>query len=493
MRPVHLLLFLTVFRLSGVYLVKTWFVPDEVFQSVEVSYRAVFGSGHLTWEWTHSLRSVIHPAAIAVAFHLLRLLSVDTNFSIIIVPKIMHSLLFAVSDFFFYLLAKRILPPHGALYALFSYLSCWFVFYCAPRTLSNSVETALTIIALKWYPLSDSYSSNGRFWPYMAIASIAILIRPTAILLWAPLGLLHIWRCKSPFMLILFTCIPSIVPIILISICIDSLAYRQWTFPAWNFAKFNVFDGGSSHFGVHPWHWYLTQGIATVLTFHLVPIVGGIICALRKRNVNLSLLVISLWYIAFHCFLAHKEHRFILPVIPLTCIYSGFFFLSFRNVRVRKLFMTFLLLVNIPLAAYTGIYHQVAPFSAAEYIASHASSHSLSRFAILQLMPCYSMPQYSYFHGFNVSIRALDCSPNLSNSSSYVDEADMFHSNPVSWISSNTALLSLASYVVLYEKTFRLLQKPISDEGFDVCARLFHAHFLSSSRQDNYMVVACKL
>ncbi len=40
---------------------RSWHVPDETWQSVEVSHLLAFGSGHLTWEWRDGLRSHLHP------------------------------------------------------------------------------------------------------------------------------------------------------------------------------------------------------------------------------------------------------------------------------------------------------------------------------------------------------------------------------------------------------------------------------------------------
>lgn len=43
---------------------RTFFQPDEYFQSLEPAYHYVFGYGHLTWEWLapNPIRSIIYPA-----------------------------------------------------------------------------------------------------------------------------------------------------------------------------------------------------------------------------------------------------------------------------------------------------------------------------------------------------------------------------------------------------------------------------------------------
>lgn len=43
---------------------RTFFQPDEYFQALEPAYHAVFGYGHLTWEWLapRPIRSILYPA-----------------------------------------------------------------------------------------------------------------------------------------------------------------------------------------------------------------------------------------------------------------------------------------------------------------------------------------------------------------------------------------------------------------------------------------------
>jgi hypothetical protein len=43
-------------RAVNVIALRTFFNPDEYWQSLEVAHRLVFGYGHLTWEWAAGLR-----------------------------------------------------------------------------------------------------------------------------------------------------------------------------------------------------------------------------------------------------------------------------------------------------------------------------------------------------------------------------------------------------------------------------------------------------
>ena len=53
---------------------RTFFQPDEYFQALEPAHKAVFGYGHLTWEWTVSqpIRSIIYPALNVPVYYFLK-------------------------------------------------------------------------------------------------------------------------------------------------------------------------------------------------------------------------------------------------------------------------------------------------------------------------------------------------------------------------------------------------------------------------------------
>ena len=81
-------LFLTV-RVSMAFLSVGYFVPDEMWQSVEVAHKLVFGRGYMTWEWDKQIRSYVHPCFFAVGMYFLKMFSLDTSYTVIIVTKVM--------------------------------------------------------------------------------------------------------------------------------------------------------------------------------------------------------------------------------------------------------------------------------------------------------------------------------------------------------------------------------------------------------------------
>lgn len=71
--------------LIATFLVQTFFVPDEFFQSVEVVHQfwnvdPREAERELTWEWHRALRSPLHPLLYAIWMKFLRLLSLNVDF-----------------------------------------------------------------------------------------------------------------------------------------------------------------------------------------------------------------------------------------------------------------------------------------------------------------------------------------------------------------------------------------------------------------------------
>lgn len=76
-------LLILIIRISSVFLVQTWFVPDEYWQSLEIAHWLSFGYGYLTWEWFEGIRSLIYPLFIAIVFKHLENLNLDSRLALV--------------------------------------------------------------------------------------------------------------------------------------------------------------------------------------------------------------------------------------------------------------------------------------------------------------------------------------------------------------------------------------------------------------------------
>ncbi|KAG0462276.1 hypothetical protein HPP92_020752 [Vanilla planifolia] len=255
----RILAFCMAFRAINSFLVQTYFNPDEHWQSLEVAHRIVFGYGHLTWEWERGIRSYFHPLMFALLYKVMAFLGLDTPWFMMKAPRLLQSLISSVGDLYLYKLSRLIFGDRVAQFALLN----WFMFFCITRTLSNSIETVLTIMGLYYWNLFLGFSTNALSSSRkkaLFLAALACAIRPTSAVIWLYVGSLDLLRMPQKLKFLFHEVLPIGIFVIVINCLLDWWMYGSLTFVAMNFLKFNLFSSGGDYYGTHVWHWYLSQG-----------------------------------------------------------------------------------------------------------------------------------------------------------------------------------------------------------------------------------------
>ncbi|KAL0013410.1 hypothetical protein SO802_000479 [Lithocarpus litseifolius] len=453
------------FRVVNALLVQTYFNPDEHWQALEVAHHIAFGYGHLTWEWKKGIRSYFHPVLFAALYKVLSLLGLDTPW-----------------------------------FMLFAQLANWFMIFCFPRTLSNNLETVLTLIGLYHWPgIRDSSTKIplvSRKWG-LAIAALAFSIRPTSAIIWVYVGLLELFVTRDRLRFIFLEVAPIGVLVLGLTCLLDRLMYGSWVLVPLNFLKFNFLSSGGDYYGTHKWHWYFTQGF-TVMLFTFLPFsIAGII---QSKQWKLSGLIV--WVLGLYSVLGHKEFRFVLPVLPIALMFSGYALAKMNasdppnakkkgslNIHTRcpskmQFFIFFLLATNIPMALYMSLIHQRGTEDVMIYLSKEARNEKVE--SILFLMQCHATPYYSTLHR-NLPMRFLDCSP--SEEKGVLDESDRFMMDPVSFATEFAKNWSKPSHVVLFDSEERLLRDFLISHSYREIKRFFHSHFKVDRNLQSSVVV----
>ncbi|KAL9339450.1 hypothetical protein Peur_068465 [Populus x canadensis] len=475
------------FRIVNSLLIQTYFNPDEHWQALEVAHRIVFGYGHLTWEWRKGIRSYFHPLLFAVLYKVLALFGLDTPWFMAHAPRLLQALFSAVGDLYFYKLSNAIFGNFVAKWALFSQLANWFMFFCFNRTLSNSLETVLTLVGLYYWPCMRASPSKVplvlRKWG-LAIAALACAIRPTSAITWVYVGLLELAVTRDRLKFLVLEVVPIGALVLALSCLLDRLMYGSWVIVPLNFLKFNFLSSGGDYYGTHKWHWYFSQGL-TVMLFTFLPF--SIAGSIKSKCWKLSGLIA--WVLIVYSIQGHKEFRFVLPMLPIALMFSGYSLSvmaksdsdsrrkgspNSRMKRPSKVgFAIFVLLAtNIPMALYMSLVHQRGTEDVMIYLSKEAQNEKVK--GILFLMPCHATPYYSTLH-YDLPMRILDCSP--SEEKGIPDESDHFMMDPVSFVSTLMTNGSLPSHVVLFDSEEKLLRDFLISHSFIEIRRFFHAHF----------------
>lgn len=497
---------LIAWRIVNTSLLKTFFQPDEYWQALEPAHRIAFGYGYLTWEWREGLRSAAHPLLFAGAYKIADWLGLD----VVAAPRALQAVIAAAGDWYTYRLAERLLGQSttGAKWALAAAVFSGANWYISARTFSNSLETTLTAVALTYWPWNADYGvSTANYVVSLAIAAMTCVFRPTNALVWVFLGVRLLWQVRARPSLAVRLAVTAIATGSLalgLSAIVDYQFYGHAVFPPAKFIAFNVVRSLSRFYGVAPWHYYLAQGVPLVLLGFL-PVT---LLELWRRRASAGPRLV-VFVVFMYSLLAHKEFRFILPLVPLLHVYFGAGMArvaaSHSTLSARMLFVAFAA-INLAVAGYLGTFHQRGVVDVIEWIRDEPTVSSVGI-----LMPCHSTPWQAHLRRPDIDAWFLTCEPPLTDdilmassfathgpelvpdpAGEYLDEADQFYWNPTQFLEKTVpAVHDWPSHVVFFDNL-----RPVIDGFFTdyrEVARFFNSHFHEDRRRYGDVVVYARV
>eukprot|EP00948_MAST-09A_sp_MAST-9A-sp1_P000957 g957.t1 len=298
----------------------------------------------------------------------------------------------------------------------------------------------------------------------LLLAGLAVVIRPTSVLMWLFLGLnychlklyytalarqLHryeqdeitinpslattkreiAWSQSVPLRqyiagipsllrtIILQDVLPIGGSVFLSSLLIDYCYYGKYTNVIYNFLAFNLLTGQSALYGTHPWYWYFTEGLTVILGGGGA---GGTTLQSSQQHSPTPL----------------PSPPIMEELSPTSMVESQYRMVGMANGPnrgsidiARKWFLWFiygLLFINLPIAYYTSRWHQAGPTATMDYLRMVTSDGnndfgSNKPVHIVFLTDCHATPFYTHLHhgsnledkSNNVLLRFTDCSPPL--------------------------------------------------------------------------------
>lgn len=234
---------------------------------------------------------------------------------------------------------------------------------------------------------------------------------------------------------------------------LDSWYFQHPTFTVGNFFHENVVRSLSVFYGVHPWHWYVSQGLPAVLTVVLPWSLKGWLVAWRMPTSSPSWTLAGLcaWTLGAYSLLSHKEARFLQPLIPILHLFAAQCFAPFASTwrgawHAMPKLLRGLLLAQVPFTMYITAFHAQGQIAVMQYIHQAATERTTFGF----LMPCHSTPWQSHMHARVLETTDLDSGlvsgdvgrawflacppPRHTDPSTYWDQSDFFFYDPVRYL-----------------------------------------------------------
>ncbi|KAF7338111.1 Mannosyltransferase [Mycena venus] len=445
----------------------TVFQPDEYFQSLEPAHHLVFGYGHLTWEWLspRPIRSILYPALNVPVYWFLKVTALDTagtlgDWLVIAGPRVLHGSFASLTDIFLCSLTKNVIGERYVSTALFVSLTSMFHVLSLSRSLSNSLETSLTTIALSYYPwVSGPHVAidRPRVRLSLVFAALACAVRPTNAIIWIYLFGYLLWQLRSSRRSVAGIIQDGVIVsgVTLSGIFVlDSLYYGTPTFTPLNFLATNL-SNVSLFYGGNAWHYYLSQAIPIMCTTSLPFALREIWLILRGHGSPAlgSMLGSVTWTVCVYSLAGHKEWRFIHPLLPILHLFAAKTLcdvsVSSKNTHVEDQNPTkeslplqrrlrIILLLTLPISCYIALLYCSAPIQVMTFIRG-LPREELRDGGVGFLMPCHSTPGHAYLHRpelANGRMWALGCEPPLQNQdpAAYRDQTTVFFASPLAYL-----------------------------------------------------------
>lgn len=328
---------------------------DELFQVYEFAgYKLGMNTaGELPWEFHERMRSGIQPLMAYLLTKALQGVSIHNPFTVSLVMRLFQSLLAVWAMVFFLRRAEEELPsPKRRLWLWGASLLCWCLPYFHARFSSENFSATVFLFGLalvlqainnvpKWMP----FFYAGVLFGVSFVCRFQMSFMIAGLLGW----LMFVKKINIRFTLPLAL---GIIAALGIGLLADKWLYGQWTLSWWNYLDLNLFHDKASQFGREPFYYYIGEGLLQLIPpFSLI--IGFSIISFWLKFKSHVMTWITLSFILLHFFVAHKELRFLFPVLNFLPFMVLYYFQSLETTNNRLLnfirskgFIRFAVIVN---------------------------------------------------------------------------------------------------------------------------------------------------
>ena len=282
--------------------------PDEIFQSLEQAYRAVFGYGIVPWEFRDGARSWLLPGLLAGPMWLGNWLAPGTGAYRVLALALVAALTASTASLG-YAWGRRFGEPHAVLAAVI--LATWFeLVYFGAKAFAEVIASCFLFAGVFAASARPADARPRRAFLTGVLLSCAFVFR---FHLAPAIALAALWHCRAEMRNLWLPLLAgAAIPLAILGLT----DWMTWSIPFGSIIRnftANILEGRSQFYGVSPTYWYLQQlvhywGVAAVAIVALA--VWG------ARRDPLPVLAAAVIVLA-HSVIAHKEYRFIYPALPL--------------------------------------------------------------------------------------------------------------------------------------------------------------------------------
>ncbi len=349
-----LLLGLLVYILTAVFSIG-YFHPDEHFQILEFCQYKLGKSplSDLPWEYNEHMRPALQPSMVFILIKFLQLFQLQNPFYIASILRLLSGILtwFVTSILAIQLLSNFKTEKGKRKFLLATYF-LWFIPFLSVRFSSENFAAifllASLIVFFRISPNSKSYVNY--VWVGILLGlSFFFRFQMGFALLGIAAWLLFIRQLA--FRSILIIAIGGVLSIAFGTL-VDRWFYGEWVCTPYQYFFANIIQNKAAKFGTEPiWYYFNSFFISAIPPISILLFI--FLCIGSKNNKKDIFLWILIPFVLAHSLVAHKEMRFLFPLI------FGFIYLSAlgldsiyhqsKHLKWWKLFLRLVLIINIPI------------------------------------------------------------------------------------------------------------------------------------------------
>ena len=307
----------------AVYIVAAWFSTgfyhgDEHYQLIEF---AAYKMGNvspegLAWEFGARVRPAFQPFIAFIIIKLLQVFSIADPYIQAFILRLLTAMmaLFSVR-YFTRTCSYMVNPRYHKAYLFLSYF-LWFLPFVNVRFASETWSGIMLLNALA--VLLNTNLRGNRNYIAGVLLGLSFLFRYQNAFL--AMGIfLWLFLIEKEKILDLLKLLAAAVVVLLLGILLDFWLYGEFTLSAWNYFYVNLVEDVASGYGTESW-WNYFYSIFRFGFFPIgIPVILAFLILTIKKPRNVFIWTILPFFV-IHSIIAHKELRFLFPVINLVPI-----------------------------------------------------------------------------------------------------------------------------------------------------------------------------
>ena len=326
---------------------------DEHYQILEFAHIKLFSiiGDYLPWEYSKRIRSWTQPGLYYLAIQFLRSIKVENPFIWTGFIRFFHALLFVWVMYKMWLSRKEEFTERvGQFVFFYSSFFFWFFPYFSTRNSSETLGIILFLFSyFSFFRVKNSFRNDvltGLLFGFTFLIRYHLSVMIFFLCLWA-----LIYKKKS--ILSLFVITLSCFLVMAFGVLVDFWGYGEWQITLWRFYYENIATGYMASVSSAPWWRYFYEVQKELYAPIGIPVVASFLYFWAKYWKH-PITWISLSFFVFQSLIAHKELRYIFPLVvflPYVVSISVRDLIQYKNLKVFEYYLVLLLALNSSLLA----------------------------------------------------------------------------------------------------------------------------------------------